>query len=110
MSIFNFFRKKTKQGLKRIIDAEAHGLDPMFEDAALLVLKMSYYSESYLQRKLNIGYSRINQITIELELTGIIGPIIEPMVPREILVNDENKLEEMLLSIQENGFHSEEQV
>ena len=110
MSIFNFFRKKREPEPERLIDAEALGLDPQFEDAARVVVQMSYFSESNLQRKLNIGYSRITQITIELELTGIIGPIIEPMVPREILVNDETKLDEMLLSIQENGFHSEEQV
>lgn len=53
MNIFNLFRKKTKQGLKRIIDAEAHGLDPMFEDAArLVVMQMSYYSEANLQKQL----------------------------------------------------------
>ena len=39
----------------------------------------------------------------ELEYAGIIGPIIEPMVPREILITDEKKLEDVLLSIQENG-------
>lgn len=110
MSLFNFFRNKKEPERKRLIDAAAHGLDPLFEDAARMVVQMSYFSEANLQRKLNIGYSRINQITIELELTGIIGPIIEPMVPREILVNDEKKLDDILLSIQKSSFNPEEQV
>lgn len=110
MSIFNFFRKKREPEPERLIDAEALGLDPQFEDVARLVVQMSYFSESNLQRKLNIGYSRINQITMELELTGIIGPIIEPMIPREVLVKDEKKLDGILLSIQESGFNPEEQV
>jgi hypothetical protein len=105
MNILNLFRKKTKQGPKRIIDAEAHGLDSMFEDAARLVLKMSYYSESYLQRELNIGYNQALRITIELENAGIVGPIIEPMVPKEILINDEKELDVIMSNIQKNGFH-----
>lgn len=110
MSVFNFFRKKKEPERKGLIGSAVHGLDPLFEDAARLVVQMSYFSEANLQRKLNIGGSRINQITIELELTGIIGPIIEPMEPREVLVNDEKKLNDILLSIQEKGFHPEEQV
>ena len=37
MSIFDIFKKKKKEEPKRIIDAVAVGLDPMFEDAARLV-------------------------------------------------------------------------
>ena len=103
MSILDIFKKKKKEEPKRIIDAVAVGLDPMFEDAARLVAQMSYYSKSYLQRKLKIGYNQAERIEEELEYAGIIGPIIEPMVPREILITDEKKLEDVLLSIQENG-------
>ena len=110
MSIFDFFRKGKKTEPKRIIDANALGLDPLFEDAARLVLQMSYYSESSLQRKLGIRYNRALQIEDELENVGIIGPIINPMVPREILINDERKLEDVLRSIKDNGFQQDGQV
>ena len=86
MSILDIFKKKKKEEPKRIIDAVAVGLDPMFEDAARLVAQMSYYSKSYLQRKLKIGYNQAERIEEELEYAGIIGPIIESMVPREILI------------------------
>ena len=106
MSIFDILKKKKKPELKRFVDAEAHGLDTIFENAARLVLEMPYYYESYLQRELDIGYDQALRITIELENAGIIGPIIESMVPKEILINDEKELDEILLSIQEHGFHS----
>ncbi len=110
MSIFDIFRKGKKTEPQKIIDAEALGLDPLFEDAAWLVLKMSYYSESSLQRKLKIGYNRALRIEDELENVGIIGPVINPMVPREILINDERKLEDVLRSIRDNGFQQDGQV
>ena len=102
MSIFDIFKKKKKEEPKKIIDAVALGLDPLFEDAVRLVAQMSYYSKAGLQRCLNIGYNRAERIEEELEYAGVIGPIIEPMVPREILITDEKKLEDVLLSIQEN--------
>ena len=103
MSIFDIFKKKKKEEPKKIIDAVALGLDPLFEDAVRLVTQMSYYSKAGLHRCLNIGYNRAERIEEELEYAGVIGPIIEPMVPREILITDEKKLEDVLLSIQENG-------
>jgi DNA segregation ATPase FtsK/SpoIIIE-like protein len=103
MGIFDFFKKKKKEEPKRIIDTVALGLNPLFEDAARMVAQTSFYSILYLQRKLKIGYNQAERIEEELEYAGIIGPIIEPMVPREILITDEKKLEDVLLSIQENG-------
>ena len=84
----------------RIIDTVALGLNPLFEDAVRLVAQMSYYSKAGLQGYLNIGYNQAERIEEELEYAGIIGPIIEPMVPREIMISDEKKLENVLLSIQ----------
>ena len=86
MGIFDFFKKKKKEEPKRIIDTVALGLNPLFEDAARMVAQMSYYSKSYLHRKLKIGYNQAERIEEELEYAGVIGPIIEPMVPREILI------------------------
>ena len=88
MSILDIFKKKKKEEPKRIIDAVAVGLDPMFEDATRMVAQTSFYSISHLQRKLKIGYNQAERIEEELEYAGIIGPIIEPMVPREIMISE----------------------
>jgi len=95
MSIFNLFRKK-KVEPKRIIDAKAHGLDPLFEDAARLVVQKKYLSMSFLQRKFGISYKRANRIADELVAAGILGPVIEPMIPREPIVREDEELYNLL--------------
>lgn len=92
MSIFNFFRKKKEPESKRLIDAEAHGLDPLFEDAARLVSHKTYYSQSYLRQKFHLDFDQEKRIEDELETTGVIGANIEPMIPREVLICDEESL------------------
>ena len=96
MSIFNPFRKKKKVEPKRIIDFKAHGLDPLFEDAARLVVQKKYLSMSFLQRKFGISYNRANRIADELEAASILGPIIEPMIPREPIARDDEELYHLL--------------
>jgi S-DNA-T family DNA segregation ATPase FtsK/SpoIIIE len=48
-------------------------LDPMFEEAAKIIVETQQASTSFLQRKLKLGYSRAARIMDELETTGIIG-------------------------------------
>ena len=71
-------------------------VDPLFEEAALIVMKEQYVSTSLLQRRFSIGYNRATVIVSELETAGIIGGIVEPMHPREVQVSNENNLKEML--------------
>lgn len=87
---------------KRILDAEALGLDPLFEDAARIVVERQEFSLSYLQRVFGIGYTRANEIAEELENAGVIGPIIEPMIPREVLIHDEDALNKALVEYGKN--------
>jgi pyruvate formate lyase activating enzyme len=99
MGILDYFKKKEVQESKKMIDTAAHGLDPLFEDAALVLIKEKYASPSVIQRKLKIGYNRTSYIFNQLVEYGIIGPIIEPMIPQELIVYDEEGLYNLLAPI-----------
>src|SRR5579859_7838613 len=58
--------------------------DPLFEDAARLVIEKQNGSVSFLQRQQSIGYARAARILDELHQAGIIGPA-EGAKPRDIL-------------------------
>ena len=48
--------------------------DPLFEDAARLIVQSQQGSTSMLQRKFKIGYNRAGRIIDQLECAGIVGP------------------------------------
>ena len=59
--------------------------DPLFEEAATVVMSAGKASTSYLQRKMSLGYNRAAKIMDQLERAGIIGPA-EGVKPRSILI------------------------
>jgi S-DNA-T family DNA segregation ATPase FtsK/SpoIIIE len=59
--------------------------DPLFRQAAELVIQNQQGSTSLLQRRLKIGYGRAARIVDQLHAAGIVGPP-EGSKPREILV------------------------
>jgi S-DNA-T family DNA segregation ATPase FtsK/SpoIIIE len=59
--------------------------DPLFEDAAGVVIAAGKASTSYLQRRMSLGYNRAAKIMDQLEHAGVIGPA-EGVKPRSILV------------------------
>jgi len=69
--------------------------DPMFEEAARLVVETQLGSTSLIQRKFSIGYNRAGRIADQLEVAGIIGPN-EGLKAREVYVTDEIDLENIL--------------
>ena len=73
-------------------------LDPMFEDAARVIIRHQQGSVSLLQRKLKLGYSRAARIVDQLERAGIVGQS-EGSKAREVLVEDEEQLETILRSL-----------
>lgn len=73
-------------------------LDPMFEDAARVIIRHQQGSVSLLQRKLKLGYSRAARIVDQLEQAGIVGPS-EGSKAREVIVDDEQQLETILRSL-----------
>jgi S-DNA-T family DNA segregation ATPase FtsK/SpoIIIE len=72
--------------------------DPLFEEAAMLIVNSQQGSASLLQRKLKLGYNRAGRIIDQLEAAKIIGPF-EGSKAREVLVKDPMSLEEILASM-----------
>ena len=77
--------------------------DPLFEDAARIVVQTQQGSTSMLQRKLKLGYNRAGRIIDQLEKAGIVGPFAGSK-QREVKVATEFALEQFLkdLDLEEN--------
>ncbi|MCX8012816.1 MAG: FtsK/SpoIIIE domain-containing protein, partial [Rectinema sp.] len=69
--------------------------DPLFEEAARLVVIHQQGSTSLIQRKLKLGYNRAGRIMDQLEAAGIVGPNQGSKV-REVKVATEMALEQFL--------------
>ena len=66
-------------------------LDPMFEDAARMIVSEQNGSTSMIQRKFAIGYNRAGRLMDQLEKAGIVGPA-KGSKPREVLCVSEEQL------------------
>lgn len=73
-------------------DVDMNRLDPLFEEAARLVIYHQQGSTSLIQRKFSIGYNRAGRIMDQLERAGIVGPA-NGSKARDVLCMDENDLE-----------------
>ncbi len=69
--------------------------DPMFDEAARVIVISQQGSTSLIQRKLKLGYNRAGRIMDQLEASGIVGPF-EGSKAREVLITDIASLEQML--------------
>lgn len=69
--------------------------DVLFDDAARLIVMHQQGSTSLIQRKLKLGYNRAGRIIDQLEAAGIVGTF-EGSKAREVLIQDENSLEQLL--------------
>ncbi|MBQ9231871.1 MAG: DNA translocase FtsK 4TM domain-containing protein [Prevotella sp.] len=76
-------------------DVDMQHLDPMFEDAARLIVINQSGSTSLIQRKFAIGYNRAGRLMDQLEKAGVVGAA-HGSKPREVLIQDENSLENLL--------------
>jgi S-DNA-T family DNA segregation ATPase FtsK/SpoIIIE len=70
-------------------------LDPLFEDAARLIVNTQQGSTSMLQRRLKLGYNRAGRLMDQLEKMRIVGGN-EGSKAREVLIGDEFALEQFL--------------
>lgn len=73
--------------------------DPMFEEAARLIVMHQQGTTSLIQRKMKLGYNRAGRIIDQLESAGIVGPF-EGSKAREVLYPDEYSLERYLETLQ----------
>lgn len=79
-------------------DADLSHLDPMFDDAARLIVHEQSGSTSLIQRKFSIGYNRAGRLMDQLEKAGIVGAA-HGSKPREVLIQDDLSLENLLSSL-----------
>ncbi|WP_287828372.1 DNA translocase FtsK [Bacteroides sp.] len=70
-------------------------LDPLFEDAARMIVIHQQGSTSLIQRKFSIGYNRAGRIMDQLEKMGIVGPS-EGSKARQVFCQDEMELDQRL--------------
>jgi len=78
-----------------IVDLDIEDRDPMFEEAARMIVQNQHGSTSLIQRKLKLGYNRAGRIIDQLEAAGIVGPF-EGSKAREVLIKDFDTLEQLL--------------
>ncbi len=79
-------------------NVDLSGKDELFDDAARLVVMNQLGSTSMIQRKLAIGYNRAGRIMDQLEKAGIVGQS-EGSKPRQVYIQDEYSLEQLLKNI-----------
>ena len=80
------------------VDIDLSDRDPLFDEAARLIVLHQQGSTSLIQRKLKLGYNRAGRIVDQLEAAGVVGPF-EGSKAREVLIQDEVSLERLLSSL-----------
>ena len=78
-----------------VLEVDLRKRDPMFDEAARLVVQHQQGSTSLIQRKLSIGYNRAGRIIDQLEAAGVVGPF-EGSKARDVLCVDFIALEQIL--------------
>jgi S-DNA-T family DNA segregation ATPase FtsK/SpoIIIE len=76
-------------------DFDPDDRDPLFEEAAQLIVTHQQGSTSLIQRKMKLGYNRAGRIIDQLEAAGVVGPF-EGSKAREVLLPDQYALEQFL--------------
>ena len=79
-------------------DVDMAHLDPLFDDAARLIVMNQSGSTSLIQRKFAIGYNRAGRLMDQLERAGVVGAAMGSK-PREVLIQDENSLNNLLSNL-----------
>ena len=70
-----------------ILDIDSSERDPLFREAAEVIVTAQQGSASLLQRKLKLGYNRAGRIIDQMESAGIVGPF-EGSKARQVLITD----------------------
>lgn len=78
--------------------ADMKHLDPLFAEAAKLIVSQQQGSTSMIQRKFSIGYNRAGRLMDQLEKAGVVGPT-NGAKPREVLITDLITLDSLINSI-----------
>lgn len=76
-------------------DFDSGNRDPLFEEAARLIVQSQIGSTSLLQRRMKLGYNRAGRLMDQLEAAGIVGAN-QGSKARDVLFKTEMELEEFL--------------
>jgi S-DNA-T family DNA segregation ATPase FtsK/SpoIIIE len=76
-------------------DPDLADRDPLFEEAARLVVIHQLGSTALIQRKMKLGYNRAGRLMDQLEAAGIVGPGVGS-APRDVLIRSEMELDQYL--------------
>ena len=96
-------------GKKGTDDEDASDLDPMFNQAAEVVIMAGQASTTMLQKKLKLGYARASRVMDELEENGIVGPS-EGAKPRQVLLTTQEWYERQALASGSASNNKDEQI
>ncbi|MEP6674941.1 MAG: DNA translocase FtsK [Ferruginibacter sp.] len=72
--------------------------DPLFEDAAKLIVASQIGSTSLLQRRMKLGYNRAGRLMDQLEASGVVGPG-QGSKARDVLMKTDAELQQFLNGI-----------
>ncbi|MFI5194807.1 MAG: DNA translocase FtsK 4TM domain-containing protein, partial [Chitinophagales bacterium] len=70
---------------------DVNNRDPLFEDAARLIVQNQVGSTSLLQRRMKLGYNRAGRLMDQLEAAGVVGPN-QGSKAREVIIKTEQEL------------------
>jgi len=76
-------------------DFDASDRDPLFEEAARLIVQNQVGSTSLIQRRMKLGYNRAGRLMDQLEQAGVVGAN-QGSKAREVLIKTEAELLEYL--------------
>ncbi len=79
-------------------DFDANNRDPLFEEAARLIVQNQVGSTSLLQRRMKLGYNRAGRLMDQLEAAGVVGPNLGSKA-REVYIKTELELTDYLDSL-----------
>ena len=83
--------EKDKEGK----DFDLSDKDPLFEEAARLIVQNQMGSTSLIQRRMKLGYNRAGRLMDQLEQAGVVGPNLGSKA-REVVIKTEADLQELL--------------
>lgn len=72
--------------------------DPLFEEAARLIVQNQVGSTSLIQRRMKLGYNRAGRLMDQLEAAGVVGPN-QGSKARDVLIKTEMDLEQYLSTL-----------
>jgi len=79
-------------------DFDMNDKDPLFEDAARLIVQNQVGSTSLLQRRMKLGYNRAGRLMDQLESAGVVGPN-QGSKARDVLIKTESDLVQHLANM-----------